>query len=191
MSLIKRNLVSIPISVVHSALQKSEINVSTKKSLLKENLIEYYNNKLLYLLRFERWPEFFYTYESASVLNHGVNNVSHVIAAHGYIMAYQNTSKASLILAKASDGPAKSLCYNIFETYNELKRMGIQPASPDWAVIVNLTAAVAAGKPANNKWHTLMGSNRTPWHMQLRPWKYPRHVNDEKEDYKYKFRGDK
>ena len=177
--------------MLNSALQKSEIDDSNKHSTLKKNLTEFYNNKLLYLLRFERWAEFFYTYETASVLNHGVNDASHIIAAHGYVMAYQNLSKANLILSKASDGPGKRLCYNIFETYNELKEMGIQPASPDWAVIVNLTAVVAAGKPAHNKWDAVMGSNRTPWHMQLRPWKYPRHVIDEKEDYKFKFRGDK
>lgn len=190
MSLI-RNFVSIPVSVLYSALQSSKITQTEKNQIEKSSLIEYYNNKLLYLLRFESWPEFFYIYETACILNHGANDSTHIIASHGYIMAYQNLSKAYSTLDKASDGPAKKLCLNIFDTYKELKKLGIAPASPDWAVIVNLTAAVAEGKPALNKWDILLGNKRTSWHMQLRPWKYPRHIMDIKEDFKYKKSGNK
>lgn len=191
MFILKRNFVSIPVSVVYSALQSNKITQSEKNQIEKSSLTEYYNNKLLYLLRFERWPEFFYTYETACILNHGTNDSTHIIASHGYIMAYQNLSKAYLTLDKASDGPGKKLCLNIFDTYNELKNLGIEPASPDWAVVVSLTAAVGEGKPALNKWDNLFNFYRTPWHMQLRPWKYPRHVIEIKEDFKYKKRGDR
>ena len=183
--------ITIPISVLYSAVQQDKIDLESKEAVLKSNLSEYYNTKLLYFMRYEKWAEFFYVYETAKILNHGSNDATFVIAAHGLVMAYQNISKAKETLDSVQDGPAKRLCLNIFDTYLELKSLDLQPASPDWISLVNMTVVVASGRPSQDKWVKVLANDRTPWHMALSPWKYPRHLIEIREDYIFKQRKDK
>lgn len=186
-----RRFITIPISVLYSALHQGKIDVGTKEIVLKSNLTEYYNNRLLYFMRYEKWAEFFYIFETAKVLNHGSNDATFVIAAHGFVMAYQNIGKAKETLESVQDGPAKRLCLNIFDSYLELKKLNLQPASPDWISLVNMTVVAALGKPRQDKWEKVLANGRTPWHMTLNPWKYPRHLIEIREDYMFKQRKDK
>jgi hypothetical protein len=191
MKALKRGYNLIPVDVLNNALAKGNISLEQKEEVIKENIVAYYNSKLIHLMKFEKWPEFFYVFETAKIFNHGISDATLVIAAHGYIMAYQNTQKAMEIISQLPETPAKRLTRSIFESYQELNSLGIAPASPDWIVLVNLTAAIANQKKTKDKWEKLISSPRTLWHQSLRPWKYPRHIIDIRDDFKFKQRKDK
>lgn len=113
-------------------------------------------------------------YHCASEFSHGVNEVSHIIAANAYLVAFKNRTKAYSILNSLGENKGANLCRKFFETYEELSELGIAPDTIDWSVVVNMCSAVALGKPPReNKWQKLLKSNRYPWHYELRPWKYP------------------
>lgn len=181
----------IPINKVIEALKKSEISIEESQEIFKENIVRYYKNKMLAHLRYEQWHDFFYVYETAKILGHGTDISTHIIAAHGYIMAYSNVEKAKNIIKSLPESPATNLTMNILLIYEDLKSKDMNPASPDWSIVVNLCAAAALGKTPINKWKILENNPRTPWHFSLRPWKYPEHIKGIKEDFRYKQRGDK
>ena len=187
-----RNLSYLPIKLIKKSLSLSKISESDANETFKENLINHYNNKLLYHLKYQQWHDFFYFYNSCKVFNHGANIATHIIAAHGYIMAYKNIEKANSILNTLPETEAVKLTKNIILCYEELNKLDIAPNSPDWAVIVSMCAVAALGRKRSlNKWEVLQDNQRTSWHYNLRPWKYPRHIVEVKEEFRFKQRGDK
>jgi hypothetical protein len=186
-----RNHSYIPIKELNRALTESKITTEVVNEIYQENLTNYYNNKLLYHMKYEQWLDFFYLYNTSTTLDHGANIATHIIVAHGYIMAYHNISKANSILANLPDSPAVKLTKSFIDCYEELSNNKMAPNSPDWIVVVSMCAAAALGKKNYNKWEGLENSPRNPWHYELRPWKYPRHAKDIKQDYVFKQRGTK
>jgi hypothetical protein len=186
-----RRISYIPINEVKQALKESKISIEESDDIYKENLVRYYNSKLIYFLKFEQWEEFFYLYRSAKMLEHGTNEATHVLAAHGYVMAYQNVDRALEVLKNVPKSTAVELTISILMCYEELKNQGIPPNSPDWSAVAGICAVAAMGKGTGDKWKRLSQSSRTPWHLNLRPWKYPRHVIEIKEEFRFKQRGDK
>lgn len=189
--LLQRKFEFIPVHELQKALEKSKIPIEDHSVVYKEGLVRYYNSKLLSHLKYQQWVEFFYLYKTAKTLDHGTNTATHIIAAHGFIMAYSNTIKAFEILEALPPSPAVTLTKNIIKSYEELKKLDIAPNSPDWAVVVNICAGAANERKDLNKWDNLLQKPRTDWHYSLRPWKYPRHLLELKNDERFKQRGEK
>ena len=187
--IIHKNFNYIPIKKINQALANSKIPIEEGKEIHKENLTRYYNQKMLNYLKYQQWLEFFYLYESSTILDHGANIATHIIAAHGYIMAYKNTTKANMIINSLPQTPAINLTRSFIACYEELAKNNMAPPSTDWNVVVSMCAAAAFGKQKLNKWQILNNSERTPWHYELRPWKYPRHLIEVKEEYRFLQRG--
>ncbi|OMJ81168.1 hypothetical protein SteCoe_18436 [Stentor coeruleus] len=181
----------IPINRVIEALKKSEISIEESQEIFKENIVRYYKSKMIYYLRYKQWDDFFYVYETAKMLGHGTDTSTHIIAAHGHIMAYSNVEKAKNIIKSLPETSATKLTMNILLIYEDLKSKNIHPASPDWSIVLNLCTAAALGTTPMNKWKILENNPRTPWHFHLRPWKYPEHFKNIKDDFRYKQQEDK
>jgi hypothetical protein len=97
---------SLPGTLVDSVLQKHYPDVTFKEV----HYVEYYN-KLLYIrLVRQEWLDFFYLYESAIDLKHGCNSLTHVLAAHAYLLAHNNFPKAQSLLKSLPADPAIELC---------------------------------------------------------------------------------
>ncbi|OMJ85020.1 hypothetical protein SteCoe_13742 [Stentor coeruleus] len=142
-------------------------------------------------LRYEQWHDFFYVYETSKILGHGADISTHIIAAYGYVMAYSNVEKAKNIIKSLPESQATILTMNTLLIYDDLKSKNIQPASPDWSIVVNLCAAAALGNTPIKKLKILEDNPRAPWYLSLRPWKYPESIKNIKDDFRYKQRGDK
>lgn len=94
---IKQIWTFIPHTVLHEQLKKRDIIQQDFDEIRKEDLIRYYNRRLLSHMKYQQWDDFFFLYHNACELNHGVDYASHVLAAHTYLLAYKNYTKVNII----------------------------------------------------------------------------------------------
>jgi hypothetical protein len=70
--------------------------------------------------------------------------------------------------------------------------MQIAPLPLDWSILASMCSAAALGtKLSSNKWEKLARGPRLAWHYELRPWRYPQHIQEISDYYRFKQRGDK
>ncbi|CAG9313995.1 unnamed protein product [Blepharisma stoltei] len=181
----------IPAVELEKAVRNKNITPQEAYDTKKADLTRYYNRKLMLHIKYQQWDDFFYIYHSACQFNHGADIATHIIAAHGYVIAYKNTTKAHQILDKLEKNPGVDLSKTFIKTWEELNKLGIAPVTPEWAVVVGMCSAVALGTPTPlPKLMSHLQTPRAAWHYELRPWRYPNYQRELADDLRFIQRGE-
>lgn len=87
----------IPSTVLYTHLKNRDLIQEEFDEIRREDLIRYYNRRMLSHMKYQQWDDFFFIYHNACEFNHGVDYASHILAAHAYLISYKNFTKVILI----------------------------------------------------------------------------------------------